>query len=224
MRLLSAPGPDDGSKVAGLPAIFGTALICLLLLTTGCASRSVNRAQLKGEIKREILAELRETVKQEPGRPAELSEAERERMKEELRGQILAEIRNYRSAAEQAPDTDSPPEPDQQVDTGEVRGRMLRDGGPLENCRIRIVRMIPVPGALSFFVTYKEQSVHQTATGGEGRFSIADVPAGHYRIKWQPPGETGWIRRLRDDPDFTVKDGKTTNLDPIETHRAVLPR
>jgi hypothetical protein len=55
----------------------------------------------------------------------------------------------------------------------------------------------------------KENEIVLTTRADEqGHYSFANVPPGFYRLYWQPTGETDWIRRLREKPDFEVVAGK----------------
>jgi hypothetical protein len=47
----------------------------------------------------------------------------------------------------------------------------------------------------------------ETATDAAGKYRFERVPPGEYLFYWMPDPESGWIRRLRDKPDFEVVAG-----------------
>ena len=48
------------------------------------------------------------------------------------------------------------------------------------------------------------------------------LPVGAYKLKWQLPDDTGWIRRLRDKPDAVIAEGETAVLKSVETSRRLV--
>lgn len=50
--------------------------------------------------------------------------------------------------------------------------------------------------------------VFTTRTDDRGHYAFEKVPPGFYRLYWQPAGETDWIHRLREKPDFEVVAGR----------------
>lgn len=64
----------------------------------------------------------------------------------------------------------------------------------------------------------------KTHTDDQGRYSFTRVPPGFYRLFWLPAGETEWIHRLRDKPDFEVAAGSKTFQNIPEKQEAQKPK
>lgn len=100
---------------------------------------------------------------------------------------------------------------------GRVEGVIRWKGRPLKNGKVNI-SLVRYTG-FSFGSLKKEFSKENkggkeisliTKTDTLGRYAFDKAPPGFYRIYWMPEGETGWIHRLRDKPDFEVFPGKLT--------------
>jgi len=174
--------------------------------------------RLKKDLKREISAELRRefvTVQvrrkgnQLNDEAASLSTTLKERTKADTkRGRLLIE------SHPQAARSDA-------LAVGNVKGRMLRAGVGLAQCRVRLVQLT---SSGSILVTYIAGDEFETITDEDGYYRFKALPAGNYKIKWELPGDKGWIRRLKNRPDVTIKDGRTSLLKPIETYKRLLSR
>jgi hypothetical protein len=53
-------------------------------------------------------------------------------------------------------------------------------------------------------------------TDSEGRYAFHKAPPGDYRLYRLPDMNTGWVRRLRDKPDFEVTSGNLTIAKVLE--------
>ena len=100
---------------------------------------------------------------------------------------------------------------------GRVEGVIKWKGRPLKNGTVNI-SLVRYTG-FSFGSLKKEFSNDNkgekeisliTKTDALGRYAFDKAPPGSYRIYWMPEGESGWIHRLRDKPDFEVLPGKVT--------------
>lgn len=107
---------------------------------------------------------------------------------------------------------------------GDAEGRILRSGAGLPGCRVKLVRMMRVHSIGEIFKSYEQGMEFETVSDENGKYRFNKLPAGDYKLKWQLPGDTGWIRRIRDKPDVTIMNGRVGALTPIETARALLPR
>lgn len=109
-----------------------------------------------------------------------------------------------------------------QEEMGGVQGIILWQGKPLDNGKV----MIALETYTGFSITAlkrmlrgdKEKSTVQevsfeTQTDSQGRYSFSKVPPGYYRLYWMPDPQTGWVRRLRENPDFEVISGNVINQD-----------
>ncbi len=104
---------------------------------------------------------------------------------------------------------------------GKVQGTILWRGMPLQGS-VKIVlteykgfSFASLKKTLSSGSTIQSEEndiVLSTHTDNKGNYSFAKVPPGSYRLYWQPPGETEFIHRLRDKPDFEVVTGNMTTL------------
>lgn len=171
-------------------------------------------AKIKEELKREILAELRnEGMLKTDMQSSTL--ADREQLKEELTRDILVKLRKQDAA-------DGSVQPIK--DGGSAEGRMLRGGKGLAECRVKLVRMVTAGLFSEMFQNFKEGTEFETLTDEKGKYYFANLPKGAYKLKWELPGDRGWIRRLRDKPDATIENGKKSVLFDVETNRKLVPR
>lgn len=111
---------------------------------------------------------------------------------------------------------------------GGITGRVLWDGKPLANCKVKTV-MVSSPQPLAMVSKLlghseayadEEGYVAEAMTDASGRYHVARVPPGEYDIYWQPEGHPAsqWIRRLREQPDLVVLEGESATYPDIEAH------
>ena len=214
---------------------FGVLIFCVVAIT-GCQSGNKERVRMKAEIKREIMAELRtrEKLKQEilaelqaeqaaktpevkagpvkipaPVVTPKMTGEEREKMKKEIETEILAQL-------EQKPQPTGQPLSDK---VGNAEGFIMRKGKGIQGCKVKLVRM------KKFFGMYSEDNdeEYQTVTDQDGKYRFNNLPAGPYKLKWELPGDKGWIRRVKDRPDVEIKKGSTRTLAPVDAGKGALP-
>lgn len=172
---------------------------------------SPNVQAMKDEIKEEIL----EALRKDQIASEEATVQVREELKKELRQELMKDLRK------------TGPEPHPQAVQyaggafGNAQGQMLRRGTGLPACRVKLVELL---GASSRFRGHTEGEAYETVTDRNGRFSFEGLPVGSYKIKWELPGDTGWIRRIRDEPDIRINAGQSSTMKAIETARPLLPR
>jgi hypothetical protein len=106
-----------------------------------------------------------------------------------------------------------------QEEMGRVEGVIAWQSKPLNNGRVKIVLQkytgFSIASLKMIFAEDKKKASEQRVTfeaqtDSQGRYSFARVPPGFYRLYWQPDVETGWVRRLREKPDFEVLPGMLT--------------
>lgn len=168
--------------------------------------------KIKEEIKREILAELRrEKIVKAPVQ--QLASVDQEQLKEELTEEIMTKLRerDYSTAHSSK-------------DLGSAEGRILHRNEGLKGCRVKLVRMTRYGILSKIFQDYNLDTQFETITDNDGIYHFANLPAGSYKLKWELPGDKGWIRRLRDKPDVTVEKGKKSVLKDVESNRRLVPR
>ncbi len=183
----------------------------------GCSMSATNYLKLKEEIRQDILAELRKD-RSEPGRTQLAIEQDREQLKQELEREILAKLQEQqRLAAAQSPQI----VPQQPSPKGSADGRILRGGKGVKGCRVKLVRMLKGTGLGGLFNSIREGVEFETVTNEEGAYRFEGIPVGQNKLKWELPGDPGWIRRLNTKSDATIVAGKTASLKPVET-RGVL--
>ncbi|MHC4070885.1 MAG: carboxypeptidase-like regulatory domain-containing protein [Planctomycetota bacterium] len=200
----------------------------------GCSSSSRDMSKLKEELKQEILAELRQQgeipeqdLSQKALEPAreEVCQQEKVEIVSDLRVKIGSHIQNpdQTTANVSALAADHSRRP-QSRPVGKAAGYILRGGKGLEACEVKLARMLTGRSAIEIFSAVREGTEFTTTTDGQGRYAFNRLPAGSYKLKWQLPGNKGWIRRLQDRPDAIITDGQTTTLKSVETERRLVGR
>ena len=103
-----------------------------------------------------------------------------------------------------------------QEEMGGVQGVIVWQDKPLDNGKVMIsletYTGFSISAIKSMLKGDKEKSTVQevsfeTRTDSQGRYTFAKVPPGYYRLYWQPDPQTGWVRRLRENPDFEIISG-----------------
>jgi hypothetical protein len=97
---------------------------------------------------------------------------------------------------------------------GNVTGRVLRDGQPLADCRLRLSPVVepttkPAQTSASAFPEESSLKALETTTGSDGIYLFERVPTGNYDILWLAPGSAYWQGWLSAEPDVAVKTDAT---------------
>lgn len=109
-----------------------------------------------------------------------------------------------------------------QEEMGGVQGTIIWQGKPLDNGRVRIdlerYTGFSIAAVKRMLGVGKDNSTEQpvsfeTQTDAQGHYSFLQVPPGSYRLHWMPDPQTGWVHRLRENPDFEVMSGKVISQD-----------
>jgi hypothetical protein len=136
------------------------------------------------------------------------ADSDRAALKEELKNEILAELRE--PSPERTPDSGA---------TGHVEGRIVLQTQGVTGCRVKLVRLLVSDNFLGMFEEVRRGVEFNTISEADGHYVFRDVPSGPYRLLWKPPGDTGWIRRLREKPDATVEASKTARVRDVDLDR-----
>ncbi len=94
---------------------------------------------------------------------------------------------------------------------GDVNGRLSHYGRPLANCEVTLV---PLQKSWTGYTMNTSGELLAT-TGGDGRYSLRNIPVGPYKLKWRPAGQSSWIRRAEIRPDLRVRANRTTQVKEI---------
>lgn len=105
---------------------------------------------------------------------------------------------------------------------GNVQGKIFQNGKPLKNCQVKLVVMEKVGFLTKEYHTVEGASEIESVTDDHGVYHFANIPPGRYKMYWLPPSETGWVRRLKMDPDVVVESGKLVTPKDIETTKRTL--
>lgn len=213
-----------------------------LLPFVGCSNSAKDVSKLKQELKQEILAELRrenEILAQASSQqaPGQISEQTREQMKAEIEREILAKIQSemqsqveaqvetqVQAVANRSPDGENQFVQIQVVPAGKAEGYILYRGTGLEGCDVKLVRIFQGGSILDILKASKDGAEFTAVTDDKGKYVFEKIPIGAYKLKWQLPDDTGWIRRLRDKPDAVVAKGQTALIKSVEASRRLIGR
>ena len=105
---------------------------------------------------------------------------------------------------------------------GSVEGRIFQNGKPLKNCQVKLVMMEKYGYLTNEYRIVEGASEIESVTDEYGVYHFANIQPGKYKMYWMPPSETGWVRRLKMDPDVVVKSGKLVTPKDIETMKRTL--
>lgn len=108
-----------------------------------------------------------------------------------------------------------------QEEMGRVEGVIMWKGNPLQNSQVKIILERYTgfsEAALKKFEVDEGSSseneiVLKTTTDSKGHYGFNEAPPGYYRLYWKPDEITGFVHRLREDPDLEVISGNLTTLD-----------
>ena len=106
---------------------------------------------------------------------------------------------------------------------GEIVGRVLFDGRPLQECRVKLV---PLQRKLlgGYAEREDQEPIPIVTTDTTGTYRFVGIPAGPYKVKWAPKGEAFWTRKVGAKPDVTVELGHANVVPPLEVHKYVIGR
>ena len=214
------------------------ALVFCIPLCSALAQEPDELDRLKESIKREILQELRGEIILNS-----LDESNIEKFRQEIIQEILDELQNdtekkrinleatdtKQERSNQEETLEIPRESHQQEHQqlvrstaesfGDAEGSILRKGNGLPGCQVKLVALLGTSGR---FRGRGEGNEYITVTEEDGKYRFEKIPVGPYKLKWQLPGDTGWIRRLRNQPDVTIIADELSNLNPIEITKGYL--
>lgn len=184
------------------------------------------RDRLKGEVMMEVMIEVRKELAAY-GVTGESVAETREQLKWEIEQEILVKLQMLvpDSAMATAAGRLERPTPNMGP-VGIAEGLVLRGDEGLADCRVKLVRLIHGETILGLLQVLKEDTAVEftVVTDEDGQYRFENVPVGSYKLKWQLPGDKGWIRRLREGPDVLVEAEQTSVLNTIQTARGVVPR
>lgn len=105
---------------------------------------------------------------------------------------------------------------------GNVEGKIFQNGKPLKDCQVKLLMMEEVGLFTKGYRIVEGASEIESVTDEHGIYHFANIPPGKYKMYWMPPSETGWIRRLKMDPDVVVESGKLVTPKDIEITKRTL--
>lgn len=97
-------------------------------------------------------------------------------------------------------------------------GKILWQGQPLAECKVKAVRL----EKLGFGSVRLDDTGQEVMTAVDGSYAFEQLEPGFYKLFWVPPSGTHWIRRLRTEPDFEVRPGEHTEIEPLDVARSTL--
>ncbi len=192
-------------------------------MITGC-QKSISRQELDSvTFKVEVMTEVRQLLALH-GVSVQSVEQSRAQLKSEIEEEVLRKLQMLAPESELAKAAPKlPQEKAVSGATGIAKGQILRDGKGLPDCHVKLVRLVKAQTMAGLLKISKEGIEFETVTDQDGKYRFDPIPVGSYKLKWQLPDDTGWIRRLRDKPDVDVEAGTTKVLKTIETGRGLAP-
>jgi hypothetical protein len=181
--------------------------------------------KLKEELKQEILAELRQQGEiPEQDLSSKIPESAQEQVckleKVETEHDLSAKIESqFQIAAKSSTRMADDSVPHQPSQAGKAEGYIFRSGIGLNGCKVKLVRVLTSQSTIAVLSAIREGTEFVTITDQQGKYVFDRLPVGSYKLKWQLPGDKGWIRRLRDRPDAVISKGQTTIVKAVETNR-----
>ncbi len=203
-------------------------MLFLALIIAGCGtpaaiSTSTSRDIDSVALKVEIMAEVRKLLTLH-GISVASVEKTREQLKSEIKDDVLKQLQMIAPDSEVVKAAIQVPKVEPAIAaTGIAEGQILRNGQGLPDCHVKLVRLVESQTLAGLLKVSKEGVEFETVTDKDGRYHFEAIPVGSYKLKWQLPDDTGWIRRLRDKPDVNVEAGTTKVLKAIETRRGLTP-
>lgn len=105
---------------------------------------------------------------------------------------------------------------------GSVEGKIFQSGKPLKDCPVKLIMMEKVGFLTKEYHTVEGASEIESVTDDHGVYHFTNIPPGQYKMYWMPPSETGWVRRLKMNPDVVVESGKRVTPKDIEITKRTL--
>ncbi len=196
-------------------------IVCFM--AAGCQALFHSDEQLKAEIMAEVLIEVRKQLAIDRVSGESVAEA-RAQIKWEIEQDVLKKVQMLAPGSEAAMtagrllEAQEPGAP-----TGDAEGYILRNGKGLPNCRVKLVELVPAETFFGVVKAVKERNQFEAVTDEDGKYRFEGLPLGNYKIKWQLPDNTGWVRRLRRKTDVTIEAGKTSTLSSIDAGKRLVP-
>ena len=191
----------------------------------GCQAPINDRQQLKAEILSEVLAEVRLHLVANGLTGGDIEETKAQ-FRREIEEGVIKKLQMLSSDAAIV-SNQRQPRPvarAEKVLVGTAEGYILRGDKGLADCSVKLVRLVQAETTIKLLKVLKEEIEFEAVTDKAGLYRFADIPIGNYKLKWQLPGQTGWIRRLKYGPDVTVTKGKVGVIKAVETRRRLVPR
>lgn len=214
----------NGRRVV-IHRVVSMCIVLLVMAIAGCQSQITDRDKLKAEILTEVMGDVYKQLAAY-GVSGEDIQKTRDKLKLEIEDDILKKLQMLAPEMQLAGSNNSNTLSTMSIDTdsiGIVEGYILRRGKGLPNCRVKLVRMVETETIMKLLNVFREGTEFIAVTDENGKYSFESVPVGNYKLKWQLPEDSGWIRRLRNEPDVTVEAGETHQLKEIETRRRLAP-
>ncbi len=95
---------------------------------------------------------------------------------------------------------------------GAVHGRLFHQGRPLENCSVALSSLSK---RFTGYTVDRSAKPLRALTDARGVYYFENVPAGAYKLSWLPDGTNRWIRRIKMQPDVSVRGGEVVGLTDI---------
>lgn len=189
-------------------------------LVLGCTAHTRDMHLLKQELKQEILAELHREGCLSAGTSASNASSD---TPEPIRSEIETEAESGFPTTLQTPEQNrSRSAPSKSSPTGRAEGHILQNGQGLQGCKVKLVRILKRHSVFALVSVARDPVEFATVTDDQGKYVFDEIPTGAYKLRWQLPLDTGWIRRLKDRPDAVIAPGQTAVITAVETsHRLV---
>ena len=196
----------------------------LAVTVAGCKAKPLtDREQMKAEIMVEVLTEVHQQLAAHGVSKGSVKET-REQMKREIEQEVMRKLQMLAPGSEVAKAAkDSLKNRGVAGPVGIVEGKILHRGKGLVKCRVKLVRLVKTDTVAGLFKVLKEGMEFDAVTDKDGKYRLEGLPVGSYKLKWQLQGDKGWIRRLRQKPDVTVKVGEISVVRTVETSKGLVP-
>lgn len=127
---------------------------------------------------------------------------------------IVMNINGQQYRLVQSDEPDLPATPDEPVG-GAVRGRLANRGRPLVGFDVALVPLKKTWVGFAIDRSVNPDTLATALTDATGTYRFTNLPAGLYKLKWRPPGESSWIRKVEFRPDVRVKNNEVTEAKEV---------